>query len=648
MIRLPRLLDNDLHQIRTLRPMAFSLTEKLTPLSMAALTLPHDTSIPMRAFIELFTAQGSAGIFRVTNLRADPGGVTELTLQHGLCTLSDHMHPGESTQSGSLRTLLTKLLANQSRWKLGTVDVPDSLVLTWECNNTNDLQGLLTIMQELPGYYLDFDQASLPWLLHIRAKSTDVECEARMERNLTDVQIEYDSTDMCTLAYADGLDAPIAADTIGQWGEIVRHVSVDEELGREIITSTVERYLEQRKAPRLTLTLTAMELSRITGEPFDSFRKGQLCRCILPEMTAVQRIESIEYPDPIGEPEHVVLTLASTQDDLSVTVAGMVVDIRHVNQLYQQLDKNLRVEAETIDLLAAEIALRATQTEVDGLSTRLSQAEIDLNEVFGQLALRVSYSDLEREMNNVSMLLDAINAELTLKASHSDLTKGLNEVSAELDAMEASIRLLATKEEVSGVSAILSTVQAELNAAEAAITLKASQTSVDELGERVSSAEVRISGAESLISAKADIVRVEALETQISGLVTMDEFEAVLGWSTDFVGVTVSASSIVGGHGDFDELWCGQLNGGTAATQEWVAEQGYLTYVPGNYATQAWVIERGYVTSSDVAETLSNFIMRAELTQKSLYVVTSITKTVNSAGYVTDVKYSGETITYYA
>lgn len=429
--------------VKPLRPLEYSLTDNLTPLSTAALDLEVTEDVRMRSFVQLFTQDGSAGIFRVSNLRCASGNVAALTLQHGLCTLGDHMHPGESTETGSCWTLLTKILSNQSRWKLGTVDVPDDEDLTWECNNTNDLQGLLSVMKELPAYYLDFDQSALPWVLHVRRKPAEISCEARFDRNLTDAEFEYDDTDMCTIAYADGLDAPIKADTYDTWHEIARHVSADPDLGADVITETVERYLEQAKNPRVTITLTAIELSRLTGEPFDHFRKGMLCRCILEHMTVVQRIESIEHPDPIGDPTQVKLTLASTQNDLSVTVAGLVVDTRHVNQLYQQMERELRIEAETIEMLAAEIDLKATKAEVDGVSTRISEAEIQLNEILGQLALRVTYKELETELNEVSVLLDAVNAELALKATHSDLEDGMNEVTLRMDAQDDTIEMQA-------------------------------------------------------------------------------------------------------------------------------------------------------------------------------------------------------------
>ena len=435
MIRLPQLLDASLQVAAPLRPVACRVIDNLTPLSMAYLTIGDMGALRLRDFVRIYTDDGES-IYRVTNIRTDAGGVSDLTLQHGLCTLSDHIHPGESTKTGSLRTLLTELLSNQSRWTMGDVAVPDSEQVTWDYSNTNDLQDLLTIMKALPDYYIDCDQSVIPWRLHIRAKPTSVGCEARFDRNLSDVQIEYDCTELCTQVYAEGLSSPVKADTISIWGTISRYVS----------SVDVDRYLENHKNPRATITVTALGLSRLTGEPLDHFRKGMLCRCILPEMTVVQRIESLEQPDLLGAPEHVVLTLANTREDLSTTVAGLVSGGSYVSQvaeqakqLAQQNQQDLKFEAETIEMLAQEISLTATKTEVDILSERIAVAEINMNEIFGQLEMKVTYTDFETELNEVAVLLDSLNAQLTLKASHSDLESTYNEVSLQLDAMNSTI-----------------------------------------------------------------------------------------------------------------------------------------------------------------------------------------------------------------
>lgn len=89
--------------------------------------------------------------------------------------------------------------------------------------------------------------------------------------------------------------------------------------------------------------------------------------------------------------------------------------------------------------------------------------------------------------------------------------------------------------------------------------------------ETENSFEVDVQALNSLILLKADKIELE-------GYVTMEDFEAVEGWSTNFAGESISGSYIVGGYGDFDDLVCGQLNGGTPATQSWVSNQGYASH----------------------------------------------------------------------
>jgi len=95
-------------------------------------------------------------------------------------------------------------------------------------------------------------------------------------------------------------------------------------------------------------------------------------------------------------------------------------------------------------------------------------------------------------------------------------------------------------------------LEIDVDAAEEAITLKASQQSVDILEEKNTEVMLRLDAAEDAIIAKADKI-------DLQGYVTMDEFETVQGWASDFSGVSISGSSIIGGYGDFDSLVCGQL-----------------------------------------------------------------------------------------
>lgn len=521
MTRFPILLSSDFSPAMVLHPLAFRLTEKLTPLSTATITLPDTAAeqVPLRSFVRLTSPQGEAGVYRVVSRTTNAGLTTELSLQHGLCSLSDHMHPGESEETSPCRVLLEKLLENQDTWVIGTVDVPDEEPLTWKCSNTNDLQGLTDIMKELPGYYLDFSQDTLPWVLHVRKKPESISCEARFDRNIMDAQIAYDTYEMCNIAYAKGLEEPITADTVDTWGPIARNVSADDDLPQEVLVQTVERYLEQKKNPQVTITLTALALSRITGEPFDSFRIGMLCRCILPEMTTVQRIEAIDWKDPLGVPSDVVLTLSSTQKDMSATVTGLVVDTR---VRFDRMQKKLRLEAEQIEMLAKEILLRATQAEVDGLGYRVSLAEIAIDGINARIDLKAEKSfvdELSTRLSQAEIDIDGANARIDLKASQSlvdELSSRLSQAEINIDGANARIDLKASQKAVDELSTRLSQAEINIDGANARIDLKASQKVVDALGERLSAAEINIDGANARIDLKASQEVVDDLSTRLS------------------------------------------------------------------------------------------------------------------------------------
>lgn len=444
---LPRLLSNTMEFQQELHPLLYSLKETIAPLSTAAITLPPEERVPLRAFVEVFTASGSAGIYRVKAMRTDTNGVTELTLQHGLCTLADHMHAGESEENGTLQELARKLLSNQDRWVLGVCEVTVS-DLSCTINDTNDLEGLLDLMRKAPDAYLEFDQSRKPWILNIRRLPTQIGCECRMDHNLCEYTIATDDAELCTAAYADDAQSPVISDKRGTWGLVERPVTPHRlALGNSNSNRIdAEEYLAQNDDPHATITLTALELSRLTGDPFDSFRLGMLCRCFLPDRELTQRIVSIEHPDPIGHPDGRVLTLASTWDDLGSTIGGLVINTRHINEWLGMTHKELLIEAERIvmlaqqielkagvddltrvqitldgltgelDMMATEIALRATKAEVDDLALRVSNAEISLNDALGVIDLKVSYTDFQSTFNEVSLTLDAMEDTIAAKA----------------------------------------------------------------------------------------------------------------------------------------------------------------------------------------------------------------------------------------
>lgn len=129
-----------------------------------------------------------------------------------------------------------------------------------------------------------------------------------------------------------------------------------------------------------------------------------------------------------------------------------------------------------------------------------------------------------------------------------------SQVEADIDAAEAAITLKANQSDMDILGTRLTGAEARIDGAEAAIELKAAQATVDAMGQRVTAAELRIDGAESAIALKADLIALD-------GFVKMEDFEALEGSVDALTTDGLSTGTVTAGSGDFDALWCGELNG---------------------------------------------------------------------------------------
>ena len=473
-----------------LHPSELTLDESLSPLSVATMSLPtEDCPAKTGSLISLYTAEGFAGIYRVQQTGQRFGGLVTLQLEHGLVTLSDHLMPVAEERTGTARALLTELLACQSSvmWCLGTVAVPDTMTLTWRCDHSNALSGLCSLMAQLPGYRLTFDQGVFPWVMNVEAFADGDLCECRLNRNLCSLTVEEDRSALCTRLYMEGLPAPLDADTVNLYGVVSRSMSADSGLSADELTARATAYLEAHKHPALSITLDAIDLSEATGEALDRLTLGRLCRVCLPERGETLRRRMIRrvFPDVLGEPQRVRVTLASEMDSAVSTMAGLTVDTvvlrRQLNSglqaqkaLILSASERIALLSDEIDLLARDveinaehITLKASQQDMDTLDARLSQAEIILNGAEGQIGLIGRVTDAEGQISEAMIDVNALKSQITLKADKIDL----------------------------------------------------------------------------------------------QGYVTMQDFEAVTGWTESFTGHSVSADYITCGTGDFDNLVFGTLAG---------------------------------------------------------------------------------------
>ncbi len=342
--RLPCLLNESCLDRAILHPIRLNVSRVLTGLSTAVMLLPEsDPEISVRDLVRIEDGFGDAMIFRVRTVTQEVGLRRRVSLEHALATLSDDMLPS-LTYADTLPNVLNTMLSYQTniRWAVGDVDDADLTISAIGQPQTiyaamNDLLDMLP--QELS---LSFDQTQQPWRLHLRRLPTEITCEGRLTRGLSTVRITRDAGSLCTRVYpygcGQGLDRVslmpllgrdyLDADTIGTWGIAARTFTSDQIMDSDTLKSVAERYLARHCTPSVTVEVKAVDLSRITGEPLDTFRLGQNCRLVLPDGTVLtERISVLHTPDVFGMPGQVTMTLADREISLSDEIAGLLRDV---------------------------------------------------------------------------------------------------------------------------------------------------------------------------------------------------------------------------------------------------------------------------------------------------------------------------------
>lgn len=488
-VRLPRLLGEDLSEKMRLYPSRLQVDIKRTPLSRATMSLPEcDPDVPIRSFVELYNARGSLGIFRVSSVTPQYGKTQAVGLKHGLTVLSDGVTGEEETITGNARSVLIQLLSCQTQkigdspfWTLGVVDVPDNVDVSIPGKHANLLQSALDILK-LPGingkYMYTFDQSVFPWVLSLVELTDNDACEARVGRNLTSVSPTYDDSDMTTRVYADELENGYM-EVSSPFGIVSRTISIPDGVNA---SQYAKEYLENHKEPRSHIKMDAVELYELTGDSFDRFYAGRMCRVPLPSYGVFlnYRVETITYEDLMSDPDSVTIEMSNMKDDTSYYLA---------NQTSETGKNSSRISSNSRGLAQHGLNLRATREDLiklDNLTTK--------------------------RFNDVQIDLDEMNAVISLKASQELVNEAIHRISqAEID----------------------------IDGANALIALKASTESVNELGERVTDAEASLTvqagqikskvsknGVISSINQTAEEIKISASKINLSGFVTASQMSS--------------------------------------------------------------------------------------------------------------------------
>lgn len=449
-VRLPRLLDKDLNEVRRLQPTMQSISLNVSPPSTASLTFAESSGVSMRAFVELFNAKGSVGVFRVNLPEEGYNNGDRLSLKHGVCVLEDAIVRGQGKITGTPRAVFRQILENQTisargkhMWKLGTVEAPDSKTITVEHDGTKTLEMLSRAISELDGYTISFSQAEFPWTVNVLKKKSAASCEGRLSRNIRTIRKTIDDSDLCTRLYCSLLDGGyIESDTVSAWGVVEKEITLNDDMTEAEALAYCRRYLKNRKNPTVAIEIDADEWYSMTGEKLDRFELNDICRLALPDygVTIEERIVGLNYTDVLGKPESVSVSIANQVQDMSIKTSEMEKDVDGLKHTSTGYGNQIRQANATIAHLVEE---NEGFKEVDNkMVAWFASARIDLDatEEGANVGILATYQETYDLFSGVDRRI--ASAELVLHGGPGSASAGLV---AKVNDNIASIKSIATE-----------------------------------------------------------------------------------------------------------------------------------------------------------------------------------------------------------
>ena len=330
-IPLPRLLNASGGTERSIHPITVNINLKLTPLSYASMTLPHGETIPARSYIELYTCMGSAGVFRVRSPQ-DSYGEDNATaeLEHAIVEVGDYLVLNKYEEMMAANTAMSTVFSHYrgSKWQLGSTTALGTSQIGLKVDHDRVLEAMLALLDQVPGVMMTFDFTTTPWTVGFAAKGVTVAAEGRLSRNLSYAKIIYDDTELCTRAYYErpidnagrGQDKTewvyVDADTMSTYGLIEKEVQTGSSNTAAEANRAAQEYIRTHKELRITVEISAEELSCITGEPLDTFTVGKLFRLALPDygVTVEKHITELAFENVYGSPRSISVNLAEEED----------------------------------------------------------------------------------------------------------------------------------------------------------------------------------------------------------------------------------------------------------------------------------------------------------------------------------------------
>ncbi|MBR3503790.1 MAG: hypothetical protein IKO07_06050 [Clostridia bacterium] len=338
-VRFPRLLKADYSEKTRVHPSKMPLTIQTFGTSTAQMTLGEDDAdVKLHDWFELYTENGSVGLFRATNLAWTVRRSRVVTLRHARDTFADSVWTRpDGTKldySGTVPAFLAAIMTHQKRayWQLGTC----ADTSTWKKSGIYFTR-LSDLLDELEKKRKDFmftyDFSTSPWTLNFVALSSADAVEFRLTRNVSGCKITYDDEPMCNKLYmtwsvegTDGITKTIRTyeNSVSQNRHGVIEKTVDvKETNEPSPDAWAATFLADHADPSVQISIDGENIYKLTGLWWDEATRGKKARVALPDygVTVSERLLTVKYADVINDPRRITVELANNLETVSSSLA---------------------------------------------------------------------------------------------------------------------------------------------------------------------------------------------------------------------------------------------------------------------------------------------------------------------------------------
>ena len=372
------------------------------------------------------TEPGQGIVWRVKTVDTQHEKKTRtIQLEHIINTLRDTILFGEVKPSdisgGTTCTAIqaiTYALARQSDWTLGTCSYSVSNPYNFNGDSLYDV--IETVSSSLEDCWWDYDMSSYPFTLNILERAEAVSTELRMSRNIQTAKTTVDISRMYTRIYPIGknnlhIDGNYRSKNENIYGRIDKTVTDQSKETKAELQRWADELLDRHCEPSVTVTVSALDLSKETNETLDHIVLGAMCRMPLEgyDTTITETITKINYPDKIAEPERATVTLANSREDVASIINQLIKSGGGSGRTHaKQGEEDHAWIVDTTDhvtLVAEAFIGKDGQNPVDW--SRVAQLGVDQNGISGRVTL--TENGLITAQSQITVNENAITAEVT-------------------------------------------------------------------------------------------------------------------------------------------------------------------------------------------------------------------------------------------